>query len=113
MEKADYILALLDSSNPQHERYIKYGTSGTFQYSYGFLKPCIIHKKFASIHKFNEGNSLLYACDGDLALAMERAIDMNQKDYINMQNNLLALSKKIYEKSLINLKNAFDVEEKI
>ncbi len=113
MEKADYILALLDSSNPQHERYIKYGTSGTFQYSYGFLKPCIIHKKFASIHKFNEGNSLLFACDGDLALAMERAIDMNQKDYINMQNNLLALSKKIYEKSLINLKNAFDVEEKI
>ena len=60
MEKSDYFLPLLDPSIQMHQRYMKYGTSGSFQLIYGFLKPCIIHETFAKIYNFTENNSILY-----------------------------------------------------
>ena len=108
MEKADFIMALLDPDNPEHDRYIKNGTSGTFQYVYGFLKPCIIQEKFASVHKFNNENSIIYEYNEDLSSAMETAIKMNQKEYIKLQSNIKTVADEIYNKSLANLKETLE-----
>ena len=51
---------MLDNGINEHERYITIGTSGSFQLIYGFVKPCIIHTKFAGVHSFNNDNSFLY-----------------------------------------------------
>ncbi|MBS4759487.1 MAG: glycosyltransferase family 2 protein [Clostridium sp.] len=112
LECADYILMLLDPTNIDHKRYISIGTNGAFQYSYGFLKPCIIHKNFAEVHKFNNKNSLLYENNEKLADTMKMAIKMNQKDYIEMQNNLKRTADEIYASSINNLKKAFEKERK-
>ena len=108
LETSDFILPLLDPKNPEHDRYIKNGTSGTFQYVYGFLKPCIIQEKFASVHKFNNENSIIYEYNEDLSSAMETAIKMNQKEYIKLQNNIKTVADQIYNKSLSNLKVSFE-----
>ena len=99
----DYILGLLDPNNTLHDRYVKYGTSGTFQLSYGFLKPLIINEKFAISHGLNDSNSIIYK-DNNLLEAMECAINESNSSYTNRRNELQILANKIYEKSLENIK---------
>lgn len=104
IERSDFLITSYDSDNEKHLRYITTGTSGNFQLIYGFLKPCIINKKYAPINSFNEQNSILYNTPNDYANALENAIAMTREDYQNMQNNLKATANKIYNKSLNNLK---------
>ncbi len=104
IEKADFFLPLLDPLNVDHNRYITTGTSGSFQLIYGFRKPCLINKKFASIHSFTPQNSIIYDNNADLGEAMQIAIKMLPKDYKEMQNNIVILSNHIYENSLNNIR---------
>ena len=103
VEKADFFLSLLDPNVVQHERYMKYGTSGTFQLVYGFVKPCVIHKTFADIYGFSEKNSVIYNKNEKFIECMLQAIQMNNKKYSDMQRNLKILAKKIEKRSLENL----------
>lgn len=109
IEKADFILTLLDPKLPEHSRYLKDGTSGTYQLVYGFNIPCLIHKEFAKINGFDCTNSVLYT-QNNLADAMASAINMNNTEYTNMCESLKHLSDKIYSESLDNLKNCLDGE---
>lgn len=102
LEESDYFIPLLDPDNPEHDRYIKDGTSGGFQLVYGFLKPCIIQEKFAKVYNFNDTNSIVYAKNEDLGSAMKKAINLNSNEYKILQNNLLKMQKEIYSKSLKN-----------
>ena len=104
VEKADYLIALLDKENPSHQRYIKDGTSGTFQLSYGFLKPIIINEYFATPHKHTKDNSIIYNNNEDLTTAMETAIKQDKKDYNKLVQNLKTKEKEIYNESLKNMK---------
>lgn len=105
MEEADFFLPLLDPDNPEHERYITCGTSGSFQLIYGFQKPCLIHKKFCiPMHGFTNDNSLIYDRLDGLADKMIEAIEMNRDEYKNIQNNLKIFADSLYKKSLKNLK---------
>lgn len=104
IERSDFLITSYDSDNEKHLRYITTGTSGNFQLIYGFLKPCIINKKYAPINSFNEQNSILYDTPNDYANTLESAIVMTQEDYQNMQNNLKTTVNEIYDKSLNNLK---------
>lgn len=110
IENADYFLTLLDPKNKEHDRYIKDGTSGCFQLVYGFLKPCLIHKKFADVYSFNDDNSFVYAENAELADAMLSAINTDRYQYKKLQNNILKIQKNIYETSLENLKQILDGE---
>ena len=108
MSEADYFLTLLDPSNSEHNRYLKSGTSGSFQLIYGFNMPCLIAKKFARKHHFNSENSIIYSRNSQLASAMISAINTSDAEYQKMKNNLHLLSDNIYKNSLQNLYEAIN-----
>lgn len=110
MESADFFLPLLDPDNPEHDRYITTGTSGSFQLIYGFLKPCIIHEKFARIHHFNSKNSIIYTQNQDFAQKMKEAALLSNEEYDSMRQELKILSNELYNKSLNNLKEITQVK---
>lgn len=103
MEKADFFLTLLDENNPAHERYIKTGVTGSAQLIYGFCKPAVIPAKFADFYGFDETNAMIVN-NGDLAAAMQDAIDMSEDEYNRIQGNLSTLAADIAEQSRKNLK---------
>lgn len=105
LENADFFLPMLDNENPHHERYLKYGVSGSFQLIYGFLKPPVIHEKFAYKYGFNNDNSIIYKKNDNFFEALKTAVNMNAESYIIKQNNLNKYRNDLYNKSLINLKN--------
>ena len=107
MEKADFFLPLIDPDNPEHDRYITVGTSGSFQLIYGFQKPCLIAEKFTELHYFNNENSIIYQTNSDLADSMKKAILMPQQDYLKKQESLKSLAEDLYKKSLDNLEKYF------
>ncbi len=104
VQNSDYILPLLDVSNPNHKRYIKDGTSGTFQLCYGFLKPMIINEYFAKVHGFSDKNAIIYA-ENNLAQKMEYAISQNKEEYKHLVKNIEVIEKNIYQKSLENMES--------
>ncbi len=110
IEKADFFLPLLDPDMQLHKRYLKDGTSGTFQLVYGFLKPCLIHKTFADIYGFSNKNSIVYENNEMLYYAMLDAINMSTQNYLKIQTGLKATVKKIKEESLKNLDCIMNVE---
>ena len=101
MEKSDFFLPLLDADNPEHNRYITTGVTGSAQLIYGFSKVPILHPKFAPFYGFNEKNALLTA---DLAKGMRQAIQMPADEYKQMQSNLTNLAEKLENESFHNLK---------
>ena len=107
VEKADYLLPLLDYSIQDHHRYIEGTTTGTRQLVMGFLKPCVIEDHFAPNYGFNERNSILYK-NNNLVDGMIRAIELSNKDYKDLQKNLEKLEQQIYKISVENLKRALE-----
>ena len=104
LEKADFLLTSYDEDNIAHQRYNTTGTSGNFQLSYGFLKPCLIIKSFAPLNNFDENNALLYEKPINYSDAMVAAMYMTNEEYSTMQNNLKATADSIYKESLENFK---------
>lgn len=104
IEAADYLITAYDNDNERHNRYITTGTSGNFQLIYGFLKPCLINKKYAPLNSFNEQNSIIYDGAQEYAQAMKQAIKLSEEEYIKMQDELSKTVNKIYFDSLNNLK---------
>lgn len=104
LEEADYILPLLDPDNDEHNRYITTGTSGSFQLMYGFIKPAIIHKKFADYYNLNDKNAIVYDNNQDLYDKLIYSINIDANKYKSLQQNLIELSNSIYKKSINNLK---------
>ena len=105
LEKADFMLTSYNEDDPEHIRYNTSGTSGNFQLMYGFLKPCIITQGFAPINGLNNKNSILYEKEENYPDAIEKAINMDNDTYKQMQNNLREYQEWLYKNSLENLKN--------
>lgn len=103
IENADFILALLDSSIPEHLRYLTKGISGTILLSYGFRKPCVIEKKFANKYGFTNKNSLVYSGSKDFCEVLIKAINTDKTQYLNLQCELSELVNKISDQSKSNL----------
>ncbi len=112
IEDADYILTLLDPENAEHDRYIKTGVSGSFQLVYGFLKPCLIEKKFADVYDFTDENSFVYEGNLSLSDAMMSAINMSADDYALKLQNLEQKVKQIQKESLRNVVSMLGVDDK-
>lgn len=108
IEDADFFLPLFDPENKEHDRYLTQGTSGSFQLIYGFLKPCLIQKKFAEAYNFNVNNSIVYEKNVNLYDSMVTAINMTQVEYKAMQDSLSLLVKSIEKESKENLDNIFN-----
>lgn len=99
----DFFLPLLDPEFCEHLRYITHGTSGSFQLIRGFLLPPLMHRFFCNKHRFNDTNALIYEDNEGFLETFKKAIDMKNDEYINLQNNLLAQSTEIQNKSIENL----------
>lgn len=104
IENADFILILLDPEYPEHQKYFKSTSSGSIQLSLGFLKPCIIQRKYAETYGFTEENSIIYDNNDDFLIAVKKAVNMTKEEYLIMQNCLKAKADKTYKQSLKNLK---------
>lgn len=104
--RSDFVLTLFDPDNPDHDRYITRGTSGSFQLIYGFSKPCLIPGKFADVYGFSSDNAVVYQGNRDLGQALQKAIEMTDVEYNRIRSNLITMSHAIYNQSLANLKNA-------
>ncbi|MDR1696706.1 MAG: glycosyltransferase family 4 protein [Rickettsiales bacterium] len=102
LESADFFLPLLDPDNPDHERYITTGVTGSTQLIYAFGKVPVLHKKFAKFYRFDDGNAIVY--DDCLESAMLRAIDMTADEYECAQENLTQAARDIEMESLDNLR---------
>jgi hypothetical protein len=108
IQQADFLLPLLDPLNPEHDRYITTGTSGSFQLVYGFLKPPLIASRFAAINGFDGRNGIIYENNASLAAAMEKAILMTAEDYSEMRKNLKSYTESLYGESLKNLRRLIE-----
>ena len=102
---SDFILALLDPENPDHNRYKTGTTTGSFQLSLGFNKPMIINDIFAKHYALNNDNAIVYS-ENKLYDAMNTAIELPNQKYKNIRSNLANLESKIYNESLNNLAKA-------
>jgi len=106
VERASFILALLNPGTPEHERYRKTSVTGTAQLSYGFRKPVLIHQAFASTYGFTRSNALIY--ENDLTGAMVSAVQMSQETYARMQGDLGRLADALKMESLSNLQQSVE-----
>lgn len=102
---SDFVLALLDPENPDHNRYKTGTTTGTFQLSLGFNKPMIINDIFAKHYGLNDSNAIIYH-GNDLYHAMDVAIKLPGAKYKTICENLAKLESEIYNESLNNLAKA-------
>ena len=102
MEKADFFLPLLDPENPDHNRYITTGVTGSAQLIYAFEKVPVIQKKFAKFYRFDNKNAIVF--DKDLATAMAKAISLSSPEYNKLQSELHNTKQEIICESEKNLK---------
>lgn len=105
---SDFILPLLDKNIVELERYITQGTSGSFQLSYGFAKPCVIQKCFAEKYALNNENAIIYNENEEFSSKLLQAIELSNSEYQNICKSLKCTSLMIQEKSLKNLKRLLD-----
>ena len=101
LEKADFFLPLLDPENPEHNRYITSGVTGSAQLIYAFSKVPVLHPKFANFYGFNDDNAILTE---DLAKGMRNAIQMPPEQYTQKQQSLTDLAKQLETETFNNLK---------
>ena len=106
VQNSDFYLMLLNPEISEHKRYIDDGTSGSFQIVYGFVKPCIIQKTFSDAYDMNDC-SIVYNSNENLYNAMKEAINMSQKDYDSLCENLKNHISKIEKISDDNMDKIF------
>ena len=104
---SDYIIIPLDPKSQYDNLYKTTKVTGSIQLVYGFLKPAIINRDFADFYSLNDENSLIYN-NSNIYFAMRKAIQLSNKDYKNLQNNLSIVEKQIYRASLNNIKKVIN-----
>jgi hypothetical protein len=105
MTEVDYLLPLLDSGRPEHEKYLHGTSSGIVQLSLGFHVPMVIDGKFSERYGFAERNCVRYV-ESDLYWGILDAIQMKGETYDEMRDQIELKASEVYSKSLGNLKAA-------
>ena len=108
VNNSDYIIINLDQNSKKDVAFKKTRISGSVQLTYGFLKPAIINKGFGNIYNLNSENSFVYD-DNNIIESMRDAIKLGNEHYKKMQNNLMISSKRVYDYSLLNVKNSLNI----
>lgn len=107
IKDCDYIIINLDPDISSNNLFRSVQSSGSIQLSYGFLKPVLINRYFASFYKMNAENSFIYD-NNNFYEVMKKAILLNNVDYNKKRKNLMKLSNQIYTLSLFNVKKALN-----
>ena len=103
---SDFYLPLLDPKNKDHLRYIDRSLTGSALLVYFSKKIPLINEKFADVYRFDKNNSLIYS--ENLAECMKQAVDMSEKRYSVLVENLMNTVKKIEKENIDNLKKIFN-----
>lgn len=107
LEKADFILPLLDPESDDHKKYLRGLTSGSRQLILGFCKVAVIHNEFAKAYDFSGRDSILYG-NSRFSQGMERALTITEKEYADLQQGLRQLAGTVYDESLENLRKRIE-----
>lgn len=107
LEKADFILYLLDWDIQGHKRYLNSSCTGTALLAYGFAKPGLISDTYNKNYRLTADNSIIYRRK-ELFDAMQTAIAMDEAAYARMKANMAKTAKTIYSDSLENLRAALN-----
>lgn len=105
LEKADFLLPLLDPENEKHQQYLQGTTSGSSQLILGFTIIPVIHTEFARHYGFSEENAILYG-NKTFTCAMQCALQISPIEYKKKQHALVQLRDLVYDVSLMNLQEA-------
>ena len=105
VDNSDYIIINLDPDKDKNFKDKK--VTGAAQLSLGFIKPILINTAFKSIYNRTKENSFLFD-KSNFYNVMKDAIKLNNRGYKNMQKNLLELTRKIHEISVINIKKTLN-----
>ena len=105
VQNSDFVIMTLDPENKNDRGFKNTTCTGTAQLIYGFLKPAVVDENFTECYKLNSENSLVHQTK-DFSQCLEKAINMSQEEYSEVQNNLEKTVKSIYSQSLDNLKKA-------
>ena len=104
LAQADFFLPLLDPDEELHFRYKNDSTSGSRQLCLGFSVVPVIDRWFGEHYCFSGENALLHNT-GELAIAMQQAIDMKDDEYQKMVDSLKQNAEQVYNESMNNLKS--------
>jgi len=104
LDKAHFLLPLLDSQNVCHRIYLRHNTTGTRQLSLGFRKPMVMDSTFAGAYGFDARSAVMYT-PGDLHIGLEKARLLQIGVYSCMQEQLEIMKSEVFSKSLENLRS--------
>jgi hypothetical protein len=100
LEQSDFILPLLE---PDTQRYYLEGcTSGTRQLIFGFKIVPVIHRAFAKRYGLDESACVAYE-DSGLAEALGRALELDERQYVNCVEQLALARQRVWDESIANL----------
>lgn len=102
IEKADYVLVLIDPHIGDQKRYIQYSTSGIRQIILGFSKVGIMHNDVAEKYGFTQDAYIGYA-SGKLLDALRKVIEMSQNQYDLLVEKTCEVRQSIYQNSLLHI----------
>lgn len=110
IEKTDFILPLLDSTRPEHQRYLNTGVSGIMQIIPYYCRPFLMDRVFADFYGFGPDAGIVYE-PGDLLTAMQTALTLPDEACQAMRRTLNAYAHKAFSRSLHDLSNALKTFE--
>lgn len=102
VNNSDFIIINLDPNNIKDLAFKTRRVTGSAQLVYGFLKPAIINREFASIYYLNKDNSFIYK-NSNFKDTLRKAINMKNVNYQKMKENLAKTADYIYKISLENV----------
>lgn len=110
VDRAHYLLALLDSRTAAHRGYLHHNTTGTRQLSLGFRTPMVMDRAFADAYGFDTETALIHGPD-QLQDGLEAARRLDPVAYERMQDALGRMKSDIAAASLANLQAHLNVQE--
>lgn len=108
IKKSDFIILNLFPDNEIDILFKSFRATGNAQLAYGFNKPVIIEESFAKVYKFSNQNAIIFK-KHNLSDAIEKAVQISEKEYDDMTYNMEILRESIYNTSFNNLKNSLQI----
>lgn len=108
VETCDFLLTAFQPDNPLHDFYRTTGTSGAFQLSYGFAKPCVVEQSFVGGTALCDRNAVVYSGDAGMVRALETCARMSEADYETMQTALQDAAERLWLSSRDRLERLID-----
>ena len=99
---SDYIIINLYPHYKNNDIFRSKRLTGASQLSFGFLKPPLIHYRFAEFYNMSSKNSFLFD-NSNFYEIMREAILLSDQEYKKKQKNLIKLSYSLYKISLNNI----------